>query len=46
MNAHGVARQPADAGDGMVAPVVSQERFEWVLRGRRPLHVGPEQGSW
>jgi predicted N-acetyltransferase YhbS len=46
VNARGATKQPGAADDGMLAPVRSREQFERILRGRSPLHLGPEPGYW
>lgn len=46
VNAHGVIKQPETWDDGMLAPVCSRALFETILRGRSPLHLGPEKGYW
>jgi predicted GNAT family N-acyltransferase len=46
VNARGVTKQPDTWDDGMLAPVCSRARFDHILRGQAPLHLGPEKGYW
>jgi len=46
VNARGITKKPSSDDVGMLAPVCSQEVFDFVMAGSDPLPLGPELGYW
>jgi GNAT superfamily N-acetyltransferase len=46
VNARGITKRPSSDDVGMLAPVCSQEVFDFVMAGTESLHLGSEPGYW